>query len=1003
MSQHGYTHGPPEGRYHPQTTSNLPYPAYNAVPYYPSDAQTSSPFSHKNAPQQTFDNSGSVIPGLGLGFSNTGSAPAGWHQSWNSPSAAPGVHHQPPGAAPHGPRNIAHSVQAPEKNEEAEEGEVSEGEMEDIYEPKYSDEDTTTAHQNSSFGTIVTQETEGVSRNASPGTSQPSTAADSQPPPQPAAQDKSLAQARKQAQDAILRLWPLNVRFQDYINEGIDAPILQGLFRDVGLDPQATSTRSAPITDLPATTQPNAGQPPRKSQPSEMHKEAAVSVEEPTSRPVKNPAEERKDRIARLLAAKGTKQSAAASPDPTTQTSAAPSPTPPKLQSEKSKLLQEKMEALKRAREARTQKPVPGGGKEQHGENSSQNQDHKQPVKTAAISPSQDQAQVPQKPPEAQLPSFITGLALDAKPTPPTTNPQKRPVASDFIDTPGSPFKRPFGQNRKPAPFLIDVSDDDDDEAMDLDSPEQRPASVNRQNSTTNPPPSRGAYNTDDVRPVRSRSSPVVTTPVSLGGRINLESMNKEIEAMKRKIAEAEAKKKRKPSLRSSPATDRASASVTPSQGSEYGEASSQSPIDEAPRRLPKVAERRQRSDNKEASRSRSRAASERLPIIEAHRREQLLKLQTLQSQVKKMEQEIQESLQEEEKLRSEVIDESFSGDDETHELSGQASGTFLKPTKEDNAQGDAPAPAGMLEDGQQRPMESVTMGLHEPVERAKDDNKEDASANITGPSPSAAAPEEPQQTKQTTSDDEGSDGYEPPEAMSSTSSEDGDDKPGSEPSTTKGSHFLGESDSETQVVSATSPITKPISTGQQDSKPGSPREVVWDILPLEPAHRLTREQDQVQPKANEAPAPPAPSSTKFVPYETPLRYFRAYRFHPKFQQEVPGGLRSLTYSNKIDVNKELCPDDLAGVTCPRGSRCNYQHIESIQAPDDQVLLQLGAYGGYEGEREQEYIQGLRKLLTDFRSRKIKDFATISQGIIDYRAQFHKDPSKILPLGDVSI
>jgi hypothetical protein len=71
--------------------------------------------------------------------------------------------------------------------------------------------------------------------------------------------------------------------------------------------------------------------------------------------------------------------------------------------------------------------------------------------------------------------------------------------------------------------------------------------------------------------------------------------------------------------------------------------------------------------------------------------------------------------------------------------------------------------------------------------------------------------------------------------------------------------------------------------------------------------------------------------------------------------------------------------------------------------PDDQILLQLGAYGNYEGEQKQEYINGLRQLLTDFRNRKVKDFTTISQGILNYRAQFRKDPSKILPLGDVSL
>lgn len=70
---------------------------------------------------------------------------------------------------------------------------------------------------------------------------------------------------------------------------------------------------------------------------------------------------------------------------------------------------------------------------------------------------------------------------------------------------------------------------------------------------------------------------------------------------------------------------------------------------------------------------------------------------------------------------------------------------------------------------------------------------------------------------------------------------------------------------------------------------------------------------------------------------------------------------------------------------------------------DDQILLQLGAHGSLNDDQKQEFINGLRLLLTDFRDRKIKDFDAISRGIIEYRAQFTGDKSKILPLGDVSI
>jgi hypothetical protein len=40
-----------------------------------------------------------------------------------------------------------------------------------------------------------------------------------------------------------------------------------------------------------------------------------------------------------------------------------------------------------------------------------------------------------------------------------------------------------------------------------------------------------------------------------------------------------------------------------------------------------------------------------------------------------------------------------------------------------------------------------------------------------------------------------------------------------------------------------------------------------------------------------------------------------------------------LTYSNKIDVKQEICPDQLAGNFCPRGTLCNYQHFESLGMP----------------------------------------------------------------------
>lgn len=78
-------------------------------------------------------------------------------------------------------------------------------------------------------------------------------------------------------------------------------------------------------------------------------------------------------------------------------------------------------------------------------------------------------------------------------------------------------------------------------------------------------------------------------------------------------------------------------------------------------------------------------------------------------------------------------------------------------------------------------------------------------------------------------------------------------------------------------------------------------------------------------------------STTSFVPYESPLRYFRAYRFHPRYSDDVASGLKSLTYSSRIDPKKEMCPDELDGTECPRGDACQFQHFRSIVAPGEFV------------------------------------------------------------------
>lgn len=65
--------------------------------------------------------------------------------------------------------------------------------------------------------------------------------------------------------------------------------------------------------------------------------------------------------------------------------------------------------------------------------------------------------------------------------------------------------------------------------------------------------------------------------------------------------------------------------------------------------------------------------------------------------------------------------------------------------------------------------------------------------------------------------------------------------------------------------------------------------------------------------------------------------------------------------------------------------------------------MELGSADGFNGETKTLYIQGLREVLAGFRTNKVKDFDTIARGIVEYRARFLGDKSKILNLEGVTL
>ncbi|KPM40426.1 hypothetical protein AK830_g6104 [Neonectria ditissima] len=1168
MSHYGYGYG--QQGYQPSGAFAHAPPSAHAAPLYQANetVQTQQP-GPESVALESYEFNRQMIPGLGLNFSNN---TVGWQPAWtNGPPRS--QHEQPPVevvehaiAINNSARNAATTQTRPSADpmddDLVEEGELSEGELEDIYEPgqvgsvakgqllpesrkplppssplgqprgkaavparhwnpaqparersgSYSpylspQEIHSNIQANSASDAVDTPESDpNLKRVSTPSRDAP---VDMDAPQEQRHLPKVLGsqplkEAKKRAQDAIIRLWPLNIRYQNYLEEGIDRQLLDGLFTELGLD----STATKPAPKQPTTTPTTLPQkPPEKahhlSSDRKNPDEANISLER-TGKP-KNKAEERKDRIARLLAAKGSKAGVVApEADTAIPTPLAPSAqVPNKTQSEKSRLIQQKMEALRKSREANAGKPSHANGSATPSTDTSLQKPPTLPDTLAVDSSSASElshpAPVTGQPPaviersDSHAAPPIPGLFLSSTPQPsPAANQRKRPVAADLNEySTSTNFKRPFGQTRESRPFLIDVSDDEDDAEMEIDSPEQRPSSVHRATSPVGRTTSlRDHPVLSDNLPHRQFSSPKgAATPTSQGGSANslydLESMNKKIEDMKRKIAEAEARKKAKKSCNGTPSLPQSqdeskegSADIlnarptamvvtcldTADEGGKQPTQLSSHPVVEPPLTVTKTRGQKRHI----TSPIRSRAASARLPVLEAHRSEQTRQLKLLQSEVARIEKAIQDSLQEEMRLREEVMesdpDQGARDDSDPENLSGEfwhsshlaspepgyefmrefASSRRLIPGPADSDPEPQPmdlhpadsieipnsvAPADQEQEGYANDLSSAANGngltdsntLAQVVEIAHDeetDEKTGLTPNVTTDHPVASAHdilasvngtwarnEESQLDNGSGSDldpetdavveeavsssseeNEGgsADDYEPTEAGVELTSHQSPAKSVSSSPIPQGQDAVLEtSDTDSQGISATSPITQPISAADADSASAS---------------ESGREVEQTTELSGSGA-----SKSTFAPYQTPLQYFRAYRFHPKFKDTVAGGLRSLTYSNKIDVKREVCPDQLVGAVCPRGNQCKFQHFENMKAPDDQILLQLGAYGNYEGEQKQKYITGLRDLLTGFRNRKIKDFQAISDGIIEYRSQFHGDKTKILPLGSVAI
>ena len=549
---------------------------------------------------------------------------------------------------------------------------------------------------------------------------------------------KSLDEAKKEAQKAILRLWPLGVKFQHYIDEGFDEKVIKSLFDALHLDistgrPKEPESRQAPAQD--STSKPEA-QAAMTSKPPSAGDQAPAQGQKPaeTSKPeAADRSEERKDRIARLLAAKAAK-TAPTQPDPpatatTMESGTSASTGKPKTREEKELLLQQKMEALRKSREARAQKaaskePSPSS-RPDSAEASASAAPQPEPDQPEPDQPEPDQPELDHRPapiqsvttdtsltsntplPQEAVPEqtpqtsgSIPGLTLSSTEQPvQSINQRKRPVAMDFVDYPSTvgSLKRPFGQEREDSSLVIDVSDASDEEMdidMDDDSPTEPSAVIQRTDSSARKGPSIRDFPplTDASQRQYSSPAPPSRTPPTVfpNGKqrvSELDRKEKAIQEMRRKIAEAEAKRKAKkasggsqtpnadaltpPEPRDGEAPRPPLSRVVSTSDVEMSDGPSAQLISESgSAKLPKPSETRLRDEFR--AERRGRIASLDLPRIDGTLQEKMNKLKRLREEEARLQAEIDEGLAEKNKLTDELIQLDEEIPDESREWDGQ-------------------------------------------------------------------------------------------------------------------------------------------------------------------------------------------------------------------------------------------------------------------------------------------------------------------------------------------
>ncbi|KAI1323981.1 hypothetical protein F5Y16DRAFT_382455 [Xylariaceae sp. FL0255] len=1170
--------------FQPASSSDATQPShFSATSQMPTTAPPYSTFT-----QTAYEHNANRIPGLGLGNGSTVPPPflSGVTMNWSAPvqPVQTSQHYSMP-QQPHPSQQLPVNPTAQtQKDAASEEGELSEGEFEDLYEPKDATSFPKAASRNDSLGDPdgssiydpnTPQNGNIVSTSSNPNHQPPPPQEDSTPSdedwepsyqdrersgsyspylsprevhrklpalkntvsepkgmatsadvtsmpgvsvggnlsngtPQPALHpfpngsatkgpDKeptpNLSEQKKQALQAILGLVPLKVRYQDYIEEGLDPSVVKALFTELGLDtsvpkPAATVPKVAVtsgISSLPP--KPPSIAPPKQQSSAQPHTQAkqdkpgVESNAKDTSNTVKSAAEERKDKIARKLAAMAQKSTSAPVTAPIipvisatltqTPTSAAPpissassdaskaspkdvlqpaakpdttasaTPVISKTKAENNALLQQKLAALKKKQaQLAADKALavpnentltrPSSVTSPHPVAVSKGDGH--PISAVSssngVSPTSDL--IPTAP-------SVNNQTLDI--IPPSTEPQrdtrdssipglsvsvpsqtkqssgrgvKRPVASDFDDY--TPAYETLKRTRTDETLIIDVSDDEDVE-MDMGSPADETApptdSLNlpsRQTLGAFPPLSDTTNRKHRLSPA---SSSAATPPVR---GIKLDFLHKQIEETKRMIAEREAKK----------AAKQAILNMSPKPSTPAAQEMVSSP------KTPRTDEITAGIRNASSVR-RDRIVSYELPRITATMKEKQDRLKLIVAQAAQLELELQDDVKEKQKLDAEMEELMDIPTDATPQPQQPSADASTPMNNSDDVSGPVTEPAddsaASVQDEGSDPTPIATSSANDEALQAaiSKDNNESPDIPMADASPSTddtSAESSGDMVSESLSNEQlepenGEEEQIAQETNKDLSRPDAIDDETALPEvafTAIGTHPL-ESDG---------PTSEPENNSQSISEPPQSEVKAYEPTPAEntfseniqPEEQEKSERDDASPNEPEIngisevmdlshvetvniedePRAPQPSVEDAVAYESPLSYFRAYRFHPRFFDEVPGGLKSMTFSAKIDPMQAICPQVLAGEQCPNGPQCQYQHFDTMAVSDTDIITQLGSADMFVGETRIKFIEGLKRVLNDLKANRVRDFDRITKAIIKHRQEFLDDKTKVLAL-----